>query len=155
MKFSYMILAVILCGTPLVVVADDTPPAIVRTSIFSTSLDWEAITGLRLKEFRIGFTGNLKSISKGTELYYLDGFPCHGQSDRVRTWISKKDKPDNDIRISCLTKPEVIYFAWNDTARNGGQYKTIGILDCPVSGERDLTIDLSKCTTGKKWEEFK
>ena len=63
-----------------------TPPAPApRISIFSTSTDWQAITGLLLNEYRGTFKPDSKLIgNKGLVLYYLDGFPCYGLGDGVR-----------------------------------------------------------------------
>lgn len=125
-------------------------------SIFSTSVDWEAITALRLTQTRVNFIPDLKLIQNGLELYFLDGFPCFGQTGMARIWIGQKEKDtDGEIRLTCAHVPETVNFAWRNADRDASQNKTTGILTCPTSGKTDITIDLSKCTTGKKWEEYK
>ena len=56
----------------------DTPAPQPRVSIFSTSTDWEAVTGLTLNEYRGTVIGDANLIKRGLVLYYLDGFPCYG-----------------------------------------------------------------------------
>ena len=58
-----------------------------RISIFSTSTDWEAITGLTLNEYRGTFIADKKLVGRGLVLYYLDGFPCYGLGSGVRVWV--------------------------------------------------------------------
>ncbi len=137
--------------------ADDKPvPIAPRVSIFSTSTDWEGVTGLMLSEFRGKFISDSKLVgAKGLVLYYLDGFPCYGLGEGVRVWISPNGKADNDLRIVCLRPPREIKFAWRNMTREGVQKATTGLLVCPVSDSgRDLTIELSKCKKGPDWPDY-
>ena len=134
-----------------------TPPLLRRVSIFSTSTDWQAITGLLLNEYRGVFKPDSKLIgNKGLELYYLDGFPCYGLGAGVRVWLGQNNKSDGDLRIACVYAPDVIYFSWRNATRDADQGVGTGLLTCPVDADgRDLVIDLSKCDKGKDWSEYK
>ena len=134
-----------------------TPPLLRRVSIFSTSTDWQAITGLLLNEYRGNFKPDSKLIgTKGLELYYLDGFPCYGLGDGVRVWMGPNNKHDGDLRIACVYAPDVIHFSWRNATRDADDGVGTGLLTCPVDSDgRDLTIDLSKCDKGKDWSEYK
>lgn len=133
--------------------ADDIAP---RVSIFSTTVDWEAITGLRLNQYTGKITGTNKSLVKqGLVLYYLDSFPCYGQADSVRVWLSPNGKMSGDLRITCISKPEKISFAWRNAEEDAIDSKTTGIMTCPVEGNRSFTINISECEIGKKWTEYK
>lgn len=136
--------------------AADEKPVVRRVSIFSTSTDWEAITGLSLSEFRGKFISDSKLVgNKGLVLYYLDGFPCYGLGEGVRVWIDPRGRADNDLRIVCLRPPQQINFAWRNMTRDADQGVTTGILTCPVSASgRDLTIELSKCKKGPDWPDY-
>ena len=140
--------------------ADTTPPppALVRrVSIFSTSTDWQAITGLLLNEYRGSFKPDSKLIgTKGLELYYLDGFPCYGLGDGVRVWMGSNNKHDGELRIACVYAPETINFSWRHATRDADDGTGTGLITCPVDADgRDLMIDLSKCDKGKDWDEYR
>lgn len=126
-----------------------------RVSIFSTSTDWEGVTGLQLSQYRGNFIPDTRLIGKGLVLYYLDGFPCYGLGEGVRIWFGPNNKQDGSLRIVCLYPPKEINFAWRNATRDANQTATTGILTCPVKGERELTIDLSKCTRGADWDEHR
>jgi len=134
-----------------------TPPLLRRVSIFSTSTDWQAITGLLLNEYRGIFKPDSKLIgNKGLVLYYLDGFPCYGLGDGVRVWMGPNNKHDGDLRIACVYAPETINFSWRNATRDADDAVGTGLITCPVDADgRDLMIDLSKCTLGKDWAEYK
>ena len=134
-----------------------TPPLLRRVSIFSTSTDWQAITGLLLNEYRGNFKPDSKLIgNKGLVLYYLDGFPCYGLGDGVRVWMGPNNKHDGDLRIACVYAPETINFSWRNATRDADDAVGTGLITCPVDADgRDLMIDLSKCTLGKDWAEYK
>ncbi len=150
-NFGYVFL---LCFITLAANATD-PAPIIRRSIFSTSTDWESVSGLRLSQHEINFVGNKKLISNGLELYFLDGFPCFGQTDSSRIWIGPDGKTDRRIRITCLFTPKTVRFAWRNAARDATQDKTTGMIECPVSADNDLKIDLSNCIKDKNWEEYR
>ncbi|MDR2412928.1 MAG: hypothetical protein LBD50_01820 [Rickettsiales bacterium] len=126
-----------------------------RVSIFSTSADWEAISGLRFFQSAIDFQPDSKLIGKGLELYFLDNFPCFGQTDSTQIWLGANSDNGRRIRIVCLFAPEKVYFAWRNAARDANQDKTTGILECPVKGESAFKINLSDCVKGKEWKEYK
>lgn len=139
----------------------DTPskpeaPVIRRYSIFSTSTDWEAVTGLPLAEYKGTFTSPDKKLigNKGLVLYYLDGFPCYGLGSWVRAWISPAGKADEHLRIACVYAPDVIRFAWRNAGAQATEATTTGMLTCPVSARgRDLTIRLSDCVKDEDWAD--
>lgn len=127
-----------------------------RVSIFSTSTDWQAVTGLTLNEYSGKFISDKKLVGRGLVLYYLDGFPCYGLGFGVRVWIGPDGKSDNNLAIACVAVPTEIKFAYRNATRDADQATTTGILTCPVSDRgRDLTIDLSDCIVGPDWDEYK
>ena len=127
-----------------------------RVSIFSTSTDWQAVTGLTLNEYNGKFISDKKLVGRGLVLYYLDGFPCYGLGFGVRVWVGPDGKTDNDLAIACVAAPTEIKFAYRNATRDADQATTTGILTCPVSDRgRDLTIDLSDCIVGPDWDEYK
>jgi len=158
------IIALIMSLFCYVAVADVVPPVppippspvSSRVSIFSTTVDWAAVTGMGLKQYTGKITGNNKSLVKdGLVLYYLDAFPCYGEADSVRVWISPNDKMVGNLRLVCVHKPSVISFAWRNAKEDALDAKTTGLLTCSVEGNKELKIDLSKCEIGKEWKEYK
>lgn len=148
--FSFLFIAPVL--------ADTTTPAPIgpRVSIFSTTVDWAAVTGIPLKQFIGTIKGHDKSfVKQGLVLYYLDAFPCYGEADSVRVWLSPNGKMSGHLRLVCLYKPETISFAWRNADEQASEAVSTGILKCPVDGERNFTIDISKCERGKDWKEIK
>lgn len=128
-----------------------------RVSLFSTTVDWSAITGLSLHQYTGSFVGkNSDLVKKGVVLYYLDSFPCYGTADSVRVWISPKGDVIGNLRLVCIHEPSEIKFAWNNEKQDAIQSVTTGLLTCPVRADgRDFSIDLSKCTRGSDWQEYK
>jgi len=127
-----------------------------RISIFSTSTDWQAVTGLTLNEYNGKFISDKKLVGRGLVLYYLDGFPCYGLGYGVRVWVGPDGTTDNDLHIACVAAPTEIKFAYRNATRDADQATTTGILTCPVSDDgRELTIDLSDCDVGPDWDEYK
>ena len=135
------------------------PPAVKpvqRVSVFSTTVDWEAVTGLSLHQYTGKVTGQDKSLVKnGLVLYYLDSFPCYGEADSVRVWLSPSGKMSGNLRIVCVHKPEKISFAWRNATEEALDAQTTGIITCPINGERHFSIDISKCEKGPDWTEYK
>ncbi|MDR0803687.1 MAG: hypothetical protein LBO08_01170 [Rickettsiales bacterium] len=124
-----------------------------RPSIFSTSSDWERVSGLHLREYQIPVKRGGQNIGKlGWELYYLDGFPCYGQSEDVRAWIDPVKDRDAYFRIVCLAKPTEIKLAWREAGSETYQNTTTGILTCKIG--RDMIVNLSNCERGPDWDEF-
>ncbi len=138
-------------------IAADAPAPAPRISIFSTSTDWQGVTGLTLREYygKFKYSAGNKLVGRGLILYYLDGFPCYGLGDGVRVWLGPGATHDGTLRVACVYPPREIKFAWRNAGRDADQAATTGILSCPVTGDRDLTIDLSKCTRGDDWENYK
>ncbi len=99
--------------------------------------------------------GDKSFIKEGLVLYYLDAFPCYGEADSVRVWVSPNGKMVGNLRIVCIGKPEKISFAWRNATEDANQARTTGILTCPVDGNRNFTIDISKCERGPNWTEYK
>ena len=130
-------------------------PAIVqRVSVFSTTVDWAAVTGLTLNQYTGTIKGTDKSLVKeGLVLYYLDSFPCYGEADSVRVWLSPRGKMSGHLRIVCLYQPETISFAWRNATEDATQARSTGILTCPLEGKRNFTIDIAKCERGPDWSE--
>ena len=135
-----------------------TPPAPTpRVSIFSTTTDWQALTGLLLNEYRGVFKPDSKLIgSKGIVLYYLDAFPCYGLGDGVRVWMGPNNKYDGTLRIACVYAPETIMFSYRHATRDADDARNTGMLTCPVKSDgRELHIDMAKCEKGKDWSEYR
>ena len=127
-----------------------------RYSIFSTSTDWEAVTGLNLSEYKGTFAAPDKKLigNKGLVLYYLDGFPCYGLGSWVRTWISPAGKADQHLRIACIYAPTEIKFAWRNATADAYEAATTGMLTCPVTSHgRDLTVRLTDCVRDEDWKD--
>lgn len=148
--FSFAAIADTVVPTPPV----PSPGPAQRVSVFSTTVDWSAVTGLRLNQY----TGTIKGVDRkfvknGLVLYYLDSFPCYGEADSVRVWLSPRGQMSGNLRIVCLYKPETISFAWRNATENAIQAETTGILTCPLDGDRYFTIDISKCERGPDWDE--
>ena len=137
-----------------------TPPAPTpapRVSIFSTTTDWQALTGLMLNEYRGVFKPDSKLVgSKGIVLYYLDSFPCYGLGDGVRVWFGPNNKHDGELRIACVYAPDTIMFSYRNATRDADDARNTGMLTCPVSADgRELNIDMAKCVRGKDWSEYR
>ena len=137
--------------------ADTPPPVAPRVSIFSTTTDWQALTGLYLNEYHGVFKPDSKVTgSKGVVLYYLDGFPCYGLGEGVRVWIGPNGRHDGELRIACVYAPDEIKFSWRHATRDADDATNTGMLTCPVASDgRELTIDMAKCKFGKDWSEYK
>jgi len=134
--------------------ADPTPPVFIRPAVFSTSTDWESVTGLRLRMYTVRITNATPAANRGWEMYFLDGFPCYAQSEGARTWVSSNDFKDARFLITCLYAPDAVGLAWRSATRTASQGVTTGLLICPITAsDRDMTIDLSKCTQSKEWKD--
>ena len=143
-----------LCVMPAIAASAPQPQP--RVSIFSTSTDWQAVTGLTLNEYTGKFISDKKLVGRGLVLYYLDSFPSYGLGFGVRVWVGPDGDTDNDLAIACVAAPTEIRFAYRNATRDADQATTTGILTCPVSERgRDLTIDLSDCIVGPDWDEYK
>ncbi len=157
MKKTLVAFAIILSAFGAIADTPPAPPPTPRVSVFSTSTDWQALTGLLLNEYNGHFKPDSKLIgNKGLVLYYLDGFPCYGLGYGVRVWLGPNNKHDGELHIACVYPPETINFSWRNAARDADQAAGTGMLTCPVDADgRDLTIDLSRCQKGKDWSEYK
>lgn len=147
---------VMFCGVLMLTsaIAADAPTP--RVSIFSTSTDWQAVTGLTLNEYNGKFIPDKNLVGRGLVLYYLDGFPCYGLGYGVRVWIGPNGQNHEHLHIACVAAPTEIKFAYRNATRDADQATTTGVLTCPVSDRgRELTIDLSDCTVGPDWDEYK
>lgn len=152
------IIAMVATLIPLCAVSADTtppPPMQPRVSIFSTTTDWAALTGLPLRQFVGDFSWSNSDVMRGMVLYYLDAFPCYGEADSVRIWLGPNKQSDGKLRLVCVHAPEKISFAWRTATRDADQTQSTGILTCPVTGEYELKIDISKCVRGPEWKEYK
>ncbi len=134
--------------------AASAPTATPRVSIFSTSTDWAALTDLSLNQYGVKILPDKKIVGKqGLVLYYLDGFPCYGLSYAVHTWMGPKNNRDGDIQLACVYPPREVKFAWRNATRDADQAAATGLMTCPVTGDYELTVDLSKCTVNTGWGE--
>lgn len=150
-------LSVVLLIAPVIAFAvNDTPtPPIPRVSIFSTTTDWAALTGLPLRQFTGKFTWSNSDVKDGLVLYYLDAFPCYGEADSVRIWLGPRKQSEGILRLVCVHAPKTISFTWRNAKRDADQAQSTGLLTCPVTGDYELSIDISKCTYGPEWREYK
>ena len=157
MKFLYGLILSALCFSAFADTA--TPPAPLpgpRVSVFSTTVDWAAVTGLPLHQYSGKITGiNRSFVKEGLVLYYLDAFPCYGEADSVRVWFSPNGKMVGALRLVCVHKPEKISFAWRNAGEDALDARTTGILTCPIEGNTSFKIDISKCERGPDWVEYK
>lgn len=151
-KIIISLLLSILCGVSH---GADAPAPVSRVSIFSTTTDWQALTGLSLSEYNGKFIRDRGLIGRGLVLYYLDAFPCYGLGYGVRVWLGPGDAHDGDLHIACVYPPTEIQFTWRNALRDASDAESTGLLTCPVKYDGDLVIDLSKCTKGKDWREYK
>jgi hypothetical protein len=105
------------------------------------------------------FTGDFKwsnaDVGRGMVMYYLDAFPCYGEADSVRIWLGPNKQREGKLRLVCVHAPTEISFTWRDATRDADQAQSTGILKCPVTGDYELTIDMSKCVRGPDWKEYK
>jgi len=127
-----------------------------RAAIQSSSVDWEAISVLRLREYRFNFTNTRVAGTgrNGWELYYLDEFPCTGSGQWVRTWLNQtRNLADSTfpVRANCIMQPAVAKFAWRVSQENQWQGRTNGILTCAV--DRNMNVSLEACRR-QTWAEF-
>lgn len=154
-KVIFALCGILICGN--FAIADNQPAPAPRVSIFSTSTDWQSITGLLLNEYRGVFKTDSKLIGpKGLILYYLDGFPCYGLGEGVRVWFGPRNNHDGDLRIACVYAPTEIIFSYRHAGRDADDATNTGMLTCPVDADgRELKIDMSKCKIGKDWDEYK
>ena len=127
-----------------------------RVSIFSTSTDWEAVTGLTLNEYRGTVIGDAQLVKRGLVLYYLDGFPCYGLGSGVRVWVGPNGQNHEHLYIACVAEPTEIKLAYRNATRDADEATTTGILTCPVDGGgREFKIKLSDCVVGPDWDDYK
>lgn len=128
-----------------------------RISIFSTSTDWEGLTGLSYHEYHGKITPSTNLVgNKGLVLYYLDGFPCYGLGEGVRVWLGPNDKHDGELRIACIYPPKEIKLTWRNATRDADEAVSTGLLVCSVEDDgRELKINLSDCKKGENWEDYK
>lgn len=153
-KFALAVMsAIMLMGASY---ADD-QPVVKRVSVFSTSTDWEALTGLTLRQYTGRFKIDKSLVGRsGLVLYYLDGFPCYGLGYGVRVWLGANGATDGTLQIACVYPPTEIKFTYRNAARDADQSVSTGMLTCPVTADaRELSIDLSRCTRGRDWSEYK
>ncbi len=156
MKKLISILMVLLCTPAFAADEPSTPLPGPRVSLFSTTVDWAGVTGLPLAQYTGHFAGQNKSLlQNGLILYYLDSFPCYGEADSVRVWISPFGDQVGFLRLVCVAAPKQIKFAYRNAPQDAEQAETTGLLECPVTGDYDFKIDLSKCTRGPDWKKFK
>lgn len=127
-------------------------------SIFSTSTDWESVTGLRYSQYDISFARDKSIGNNGIELYFLDSFPCIGQAQTARVWVSPSKFLEEDkkaiMNISCVQRPTQVQFAWREASQYDSQNRTTGIMTCQITGNgREIKIILNNCAKGKNWNE--
>ena len=124
-------------------------PSRAAPPLLSTSVDWEAVSGLRLSEYKITFSGT-KPAGTGWEMYILDAFPCYGFAQYTRAWVSAK-KNDGFVRANCVRPPKAVMLAYRAAGENQMQGRTDGILSCPAN-ERQV-VNLELCDK-KSWAEW-
>ena len=157
--FLFIICTLLIGNLAYADTSQPTPPTMPtpRVSIFSTTTDWQALTGLLLNEYRGVFKPDSKLIgTKGLVLYYLDAFPCYGLGDGVRVWMGPNGRQDGSLRIACVYAPETVMFSYRHATRDADDAMNTGMLTCPVKSDgRELHIDMAKCELGKDWSEYK
>ncbi|MDR1207108.1 MAG: hypothetical protein LBK26_01700 [Rickettsiales bacterium] len=155
---SILSISALLCHIGVPALAAD---PIARPAIFSTSIDWEAVTGLRLREYQIKFGRDRTVTNIGIELYFLDAFPCYGQTESGRLWVSPAmnfEWDDSNAargRITCLAVPKTMQFAWREVSKNANQGRTAGILVCETAAAGGtIQVHLENCTQGPEWKDY-
>ena len=123
-KIIYAILGIFVINNTI---AADAPQP--RVSIFSTSTDWEAVTGLSLSEYRGTFIPDSTLVKKGLVLYYLDGFPCYGLGAGVRAWIGPNGQNHEHLRIACVAEPTEIKFVFPEQKKNNNKINNATIFE--------------------------
>lgn len=153
-RFMIALFGLFFCVTAL---ADTSSSDTSRYSIFSTSTDWQGVTGLQYNEYNVKFRRDRELIgNRGLILYYLDGFPCYGLGFGVRVWLGPNGQSDGDtVSLACVYPPTTLNFAYRNAIRDADQAATTGILTCPATGDMELTVDLSKCAKGPDWNKMK
>ena len=158
-KFLFSVFALGLSVNAMATDSPQTPtpptPATPRVSIFSTTTDWAALTGLPLQQYVGNFTWKNSDVERGIVLYYLDAFPCYGEADSVRIWLGPNRQLTGILRLVCVHAPKEISFTWRYATRDADQAQSTGLLKCPVTGDRELDIDFSKCVRGPEWKDYK
>ena len=158
-KFLFSVFALGLSVNAMATDSPQTPtpptPTTPRVSIFSTTTDWAALTGLPLQQYVGNFTWKNSDVERGIVLYYLDAFPCYGEADSVRIWLGPNRQSTGILRLVCVHAPKEISFTWRYATRDADQAHSTGLLKCPVTGDRELDIDFSKCVRGPEWRDYK
>ena len=127
-----------------------------RASVYTTTVDWEAVTGLRLRQYTIQYFRSSTIGNTGWELYFLDQFPCTGQPESARVWISPSKDNKARQQVNCLHAPDVFTYAMREAKENASQGKTTNVLTCrPEVSGTNITINLDECVVGKKWTELR
>jgi hypothetical protein len=131
-----------------------------RPAIYSTTVDWEGVTGLRLRQYSVQYFRGATIGNTGWELYFLDQFPCTGQPESTRVWISpsKIHAQDTNARqtINCLHAPETFTYAMRIAKQGEAQGKTTNVLTCrPEVVGTTIKVNLDECVIGKKWTELR
>jgi len=117
-----------------------------NTYIQTTSADWEGLSGLRFKEYKITLTSN----GAGLDVYYLDAFPCYGVAEYVHAWVDAKPKK-SAIRLACIRAPREISLAYRFAKKDAPKGKAEGVMRCRLGA--NLDAELSECErTG--WADF-
>lgn len=118
----------------------------------AATADWEAITGGRFAEYEMRFGRDESMGEKGLELYWLDGFPCMGETGNVFTWIAPAKKFDWDdradkIRVACVFPPAEVRFAFREAREKEPEGRATGFLVCrpEVITGRQISIKLEDC----------
>lgn len=121
-----------------------------HATIQSTSVNWEAVSGLWLREYRLRFTDIGGRGKSGLEVYYLDAFPCYGSGQNVFVWMNSKTT-DASVDMICLRRPQDVKFAYRAAKKGASQAKTEGIITCKV--EKNLTVKIDNCEE-MSWKDF-
>jgi hypothetical protein len=134
---------------PIVQGKDEKQP-LFRASIQSTSVDWEAVSGLRFSEYKITFSGIKAAGGIGWEIYFLDAFPCYGSAQYTRTWVGA-GAGDAFLRANCVTRPKEVQLAYRSAKKDERQGRTTGILSCSI--DKKNVVNLEKCDK-QDWSDF-
>ena len=117
-----------------------------NTYIQTTSADWEGLSGLRFKEYKL----TLNSKTAGWDVYYLDAFPCYGVAEYVHAWVEAKPKK-SAIRLACIKAPREISLAYRLAKKGDPKGKAEGVMRCRLGA--NLDAELSECER-MSWADF-
>ncbi|MDR0448890.1 MAG: hypothetical protein LBG89_00300 [Rickettsiales bacterium] len=141
--FAFILIATAFSATPA--------PLPSAAALFSTTSDWEALTGSRYSVYDVRFGRNKAMGDLGMEIYFLDSFPCIGEVAKTFTWVSPSGNFAWDrnagLSMGCVFRPQELKFAFRKIRARAPQGPATGYLVCvpEVGGDRTISVRLETC----------